>query len=237
MNIGRYEEMVPSAKPAFFLAQTTGSSDAALAEATTTFAQGPGAVGTLQVDTRLAALAKDQSSLAALNVGGLIRLVSAFALAMGTVTIAIFVFALMLQRRREYITLRALGMQPTAIRSLIAAEAGTAAVAGCAVGVPVGLLMAYYLVNVLRPLFVLNPPYLIPFASLVLVAASILLATAVTALAASSLAVPLPFADAGQRTRRQCRITQQSKRSGNKMFVDSAYAATGGLEHAAPRPV
>ena len=187
MNIGRYEEMVPSARPAFFLAQTTDSSDAALAEATTTFALGPGAGGTLQVDTRLAALAKDQSSLAALNVGGLIRLVSAFALAMGTVTIAIFVFALMLQRRREYITLRALGMQPTAIRSLIAAEAGTAAVAGCAVGVPVGLLMASYLVNVLRPLFVLNPPYLIPFASLVLVAASILLATAVTALAASSL--------------------------------------------------
>ena len=187
MNIERYEGMVASARPAFFLAQTTDGSDAALAEAVAAFARGPGAEGMLQVDTRLTALAKDQSSLAALNIGGLIRLVSAYALAMGTVTIAIFVFALLLQRRREYITLRALGMQPTAIRSLIAAEAGTAALAGCAIGVPVGLLMAYYLVNVLRPLFVLDPPYLVPFGSLGLVAASILAATAVTSLAASSL--------------------------------------------------
>lgn len=187
MNIGRYEEMAPSARPAFFLAQTAESSDAALAETIAAFAQGPGSDGTLQVDTRLTALAKDQSSLAALNIGGLIRLVSAFALAMGTGTIAIFVFALMLQRRREYITLRALGMQPAAIRSLIAAGAGTAALAGCAVGVPVGLLMAYYLVNVLRPLFVLNPPYLIPFASLVVVTAAMVAATVVTSLAASPL--------------------------------------------------
>ena len=47
--------------------------------------------------------------------------------------------------------------------------------------------MAYYLVNVLRPLFILDPPYLVPHASLGLVAASILTATAVTAMAASSL--------------------------------------------------
>ena len=187
MNLDLYEQMVPSARPAFFLAETEESSTTALAEAVAEFNRGPAAGGHLQVDTRLTALAQDQSSLAALNIGGLIRLVSAFALAMGTVTIAIFVFALMLQRRREYVTLRALGMPPRAIRSLIAAEAATAAVAGCAIGVPVGLIMAYYLVNVLRPLFILDPPYLVPHASLGLVAASILTATAVTAMAASSL--------------------------------------------------
>lgn len=187
MNLDLYEQMVPSARPDFFLASMEDDSEGALIRAVSAVNQGPGASGDLLVDTRLSALAKDQSSLAALNISGLVRLVSAFALAMAIVTIAIFVFALMLQRRREYVTLRALGMQPGAIRSLIAAEAATAAIAGCAIGVPVGLLMAYYLVNVLRPLFILDPPYLVPHASLGLVAASILAATAITAMAASSL--------------------------------------------------
>lgn len=187
MNRTLYEQMVPSVRPAFFLAATEQGTAEALTQSVAEFNRGPGSGGDLQIETRLTALAKDQSSLAALNIGGLVRLVSGFALAMGTVTIAIFVFALMLQRRREYVTLRALGMQPRAIRSLIAAEAATAAVAGCAIGVPVGLIMAYYLVSVLRPLFVLDPPYLVPHVSLVLVTGSVLAATAITAMTASSL--------------------------------------------------
>ena len=78
-------------------------------------------------------------------------------------------------------------MQPQAIRTLIGAEAGTAAVAGCFVGIPVGLVMAFYLINVLRPLFVLDPPYLIPLHSLSMVVGSVLVATALTSVAASSL--------------------------------------------------
>ena len=187
MNIGRYEGMVASTRPAFFFVQTTDRSDEALADVLTKINAGPGVGGMLQIDTRLTALAKDQSSLAALNIGGLLKLDAAYALAMGTVTIAIFVFGLMLQRRREYVTLRALGMEPAAIRSLIAAEAGTAAFAGCLVGVPVGLIMAYYLINVLRPLFVLDPPYLVPIGSLSMVTGSIMVAAALTSLAASSL--------------------------------------------------
>ena len=148
---------------------------------------GLGADGTLQIDTRLTALAKDQSSLAALNISGLLTLDSGYALVMGTVAIAIFVVGLLLQRRREYVTLRAQGMQPRAIRTLIGAEAGTAAVAGCSVGIPVGLVMAFYLINVLRPLFVLDPPYLVPLGSLSTVVGSVLAATVVTAVAASSL--------------------------------------------------
>jgi ABC-type antimicrobial peptide transport system permease subunit len=106
---------------------------------------------------------------------------------MGTVTIAIFVFGLLLQRRREYVTLRAQGMQPRTIRTLIGAEAGTAAVAGCSVGIPVGLVMAFYFINVLRPLFVVDPPFLIPLGSLSMVVGSVLVAAAVTSVAASSL--------------------------------------------------
>lgn len=187
MNVARYETTVASTAPAFFLAQTSDRSNDALEQAARALRNGPGANGELQIDTRLTALAKDQSSLAALNIGGLLKLDSAYSLAMGTVTIAIFVFGLLLQRRREYVTLRAQGMQPKAIRTLIGAEAGTAAVAGCCVGVPVGLVMAFYFINVLRPLFVLNPPYRVPLGSLSVVVGSVLVATAVTAVAASSL--------------------------------------------------
>jgi len=187
ITIARHEAMVPSVAPAFFLAQTTNRSDATLAHVETALRNGPGAGGALQIDTRRTALAKDQSSLAALNISGLLKLDSAYSLAMGTVTIAIFVFGLLLQRRREYVTLRAQGMLPKAIRTLIGAEAGTVAVAGSVVGVPVGLVMAFYLINVLRALFVLNPPYHVPVGSLSVVVGSVLAATAVTSVAASSL--------------------------------------------------
>ena len=185
INLSRYSEAEPTTDPAFFLARAVDQSEATLGQVLTALHSSTG--GTVQIDTRLTALAKDQSSLAALNIGGLLRLDQGYSLAMGAVTIAIFVFGLLLQRRREYVTLRALGMQPTAIRTLIGAEAGTAAIAGCVVGVPVGLVMAFYLINVLRPLFVLNPPYLVPPGSLGVVLASVLIAAAVAAVAASAL--------------------------------------------------
>jgi putative ABC transport system permease protein len=186
MNIDRHEEMVESTVPAFFLASTSDGSDAALEEVAIALQNGPGAGDALQIDTRLSALAKDQSSLAALNIDGLLTLDSGYSLAMGTVTVAIFVFGLLLQRRREYVTLRAQGMQPRSIRTLIGAEAGTAAIAGICVGLIVGLIMAFYFINVLRPLFVLDPPYSVPLDSMVTVAGSVLVAAFVTSVVASS---------------------------------------------------
>ncbi len=75
-------------------------------------------------------LARDQSSLAALSIAGLVLLDKTFALVMAAVAIGIFVFGLLLQRRREYITMRAQGLAPRALRMLIALEAGTVAVGG-----------------------------------------------------------------------------------------------------------
>ena len=185
INLSRHLTAIPATQPAFFLARTTDQTDATLAQVTAALHAGAGEA--IQIDTRQTALAKDQSSLAALNIDGLLRLDQGYALAMGAVTVALFVFGLLLQRRREYVTLRALGMQPAAIRALIGAEAGTAAIAGCAIGIPVGLVMAYYLINVLRPLFVLNPPYLVAPGPLALVLASVLVAAAGAAWAASAL--------------------------------------------------
>ena len=187
MNIAHHEAMLPSTTPDFFLAETTDDTAATLNKVVTELRTGQVADQRLHIESRVTALATDQSSLAALNIRGLLDLDSAYALAMGTVTVAIFVFGLLLQRRREYVTLRAQGLQPRSIRLLIGAEAGTAAVAGCLAGIVIGLVMAVYLIGVLRPLFVLAPPYEVPLGAISAIVASVLLATAITAVAASSL--------------------------------------------------
>ena len=218
MNLSRVMQAVPSAEPVFFLARTTDLTDATLSLATTAIHAAAGQ--TVRIDTRLTALAKDQFSLAALNVDGLLRLDSGFSLAMGAVTVAIFVFGLLLQRRREYVTLRALGMQPAAIRTEIAAEAETAAMAGYAVGVPVGLVMASYLTRVLRPLFVLNPPFLVDIGSIGLVLASVLAAAVLPTFAASALVadqVCHVSRHSAQRSNRSFRVTNRLHFSSQKL--------------------
>ena len=187
MSIAEHTTHVPRKAPDFFLAAATTNDDRGLQRALSSLHNGPGAAGTLQIDSRSTTLARDQSSLAALNIAGLIELDSTFALSMAVVTIAIFVFGLLLQRRREYITLRAQGLSPRTIRLLIAAEAGTVTIGGTIAGLLVGTAMSYYFVIVLRPLFVLAPTYAL---SIPAVATPILLvftATVVSSFAASRL--------------------------------------------------
>ncbi len=111
VNIKRQMQLIPSTNTTFFLAQTTDPSDATLDRVVAELQEGPGTADALQIDTRATALDKDQSSLAALNIRGLLTLDSAYALAMAATAITIFVFGLLLQRRREYVTLRAQGMR------------------------------------------------------------------------------------------------------------------------------
>jgi ABC-type antimicrobial peptide transport system permease subunit len=132
-------------------------------------------------------LSRDQSSLAALNIAGLAGLDSTFALAMAVVAVAIFVFGLLLQRRREYVTLRAQGLEARTIGTLIAAEASTVAIGGAIVGLLVGTGMGLYFVSILRPLFVLSPTYSLPLAVAAVPVALVAVATIVASIAASRL--------------------------------------------------
>ena len=166
INIDLHTRTVPTKAPDFFLASHNGASDAVLRQAVAELAAGPAATDTIQIDTRATTLDRDQSSLAALNIAGLVDLDSGFSLAMATVAIAIFVFGLLLQRRREYVTLRAQGLDRRTIRLLITAEAATAAVTGSIAGLVIGPAMGYYLVAVLRPLFVLDPAYVLPLGAI-----------------------------------------------------------------------
>jgi putative ABC transport system permease protein len=186
MNIADHEASVPGKNPDFYLAATDDDTTATLDQAVTDLRTGP-AAGQLHIDTRTTTLDRDQSSLAALNIAGLVDLDSRFALAMVAIAITIFVFGLLLQRRREYVTLRALGLEPRAVRTLIAAEAGTVAAAGALAGIIIGAVMGSYFVAVLRPLFVLDPDYRLPFATIITLLALVALTTIVTTLLASRL--------------------------------------------------
>jgi putative ABC transport system permease protein len=187
MNITEHTTQVPSKPPDFFLAATSTRDSDGLDSALSSLQSGPASVGDVRLDSRLTTLARDQSSLAALNIAGLVDLDSTFALGMVVVTIAIFVFGLLLQRRREYITLRAQGLEPRTIRFLITAEAALVAVSGAVTGVVVGAVMGFYFVTVLRPLFVLTPNYAIPVGATAIPVGLALLATILTSLAGSRL--------------------------------------------------
>jgi ABC-type antimicrobial peptide transport system permease subunit len=112
---------------------------------------------------------------------------SAYALAMAAAAITIFVFGLLLQRRREYVTLRALGMRIGQIRALIVTEVVGVVVLGAGVGLLVGAAMAYFLVAVLRPLFVLRPVVVNPASDILVLTALVLAVSVVASLAATTL--------------------------------------------------
>jgi putative ABC transport system permease protein len=192
VNIKRQMQLIPSTNATFFLANTTDPTDATLDRVATGLREGPAAADALQIDTRATTLDKDQSSLAALNIRGLLTLDSAYALAMAAIAITIFVFGLLLQRRREYVTLRAQGMRIGRIRSLIITESVGVVVVGAVVGVLVGAVMAYFLVNVLQPLFILRPEVVIPRADIGVLAGLVLAVSVAASLAATTLIRRLP---------------------------------------------
>lgn len=187
MSIREHTLMVPSKAPDFFLAAAVSDDDAGLQRALASVQQGPAANDHLQIDTRATLLARDQSSIAALNVAGLAALDSTFALAMAVVAIAVFVFGLLLQRRREYVTLRAQGLEARTVGALIVAEASTVAIAGTVSGLLVGAGMGVYFVAILRPLFVLNPAYTLPLASAATPVLLVVAATLIASIAAARI--------------------------------------------------
>jgi len=195
VNLRTQMALIPATDTTFFLAQTTDRSDETLDKAVATLRNGPGSSDALQIDTRATTLDKDQSSLVALNIRGLLTLDSAYALAMAATAISIFVFGLLLQRRREYVTLRAQGMGIGRIRALIVVEVIGVVVLGAGLGLLVGTAMAYFLVAVLRPLFVLRPVVVTPVSDMVVLAALVLAVSLIASLAATTLIRRLPPAE------------------------------------------
>ncbi len=169
----------------FWLLRTTAADDQTLAAVATRLRALPDG-NTLLVQTSREAFNQDQSTLAALNVAGLGGIETIFTALMSATAAAIFVTATLVGRRKEYVTLRALGMAAADLRRLLAAEAGLLAVCGLAIGAIVGAAMATLFVQILAPLFVI-PPTLPELAGggLLLLAAVVLAGTAGATVAGS----------------------------------------------------
>jgi putative ABC transport system permease protein len=157
VNLHYYEAATGLRRADFFLARVSDQSHAGLARAITALRSGPGKNEPLNIESRETALDKDQSSLTALNVHGLSTLNWLYTLLTGAASLAIFVFGLMLQRHKEYATLRALGLGTLELGVLVCGEAALVALCGLGAGVLVGTAMGYLSVHILRALFILDP--------------------------------------------------------------------------------
>ncbi len=181
-NISYYMKQTGLNRVDFFLAHTTNPSSSGLRTAVAALQAGPGTADRLSVDTTRTTLNREQSSLTALNVRGLVDLDLFFTFLTSAAVIAIFVFGLLLQRRREYVTLRAQGMDARSLQGLVFGETGFVGAIGVVAGAAAGTAMGLLLVEVLKPLFILAPAVSVPWtrgaALLAVVVAATLVATA-----------------------------------------------------------
>lgn len=186
-NIASYQAAIGVERVDFFIVRTADHGRAALTRAEAALRSGPGRGDPLQIDTTETTFDKDQSSLTALNVRGLLSVDSFYTLLMAAAGIGIFVFGLMLHRRREYVTLRAQGMQTRELRALVLGESAFVALWGLLTGVAIGVGMAYLLVHVLRPLFVLRPVVVFPATDMAVLIGLAVAATLTSALVATGM--------------------------------------------------
>ncbi|MDP9185075.1 MAG: ABC transporter permease, partial [Actinomycetota bacterium] len=92
LNLDRYREVTGVRPVDFFLASVDDHNAGGLARAVGSLQAGPGRTTPIQISSTETTFAKDQSSLTAVNVNGLVRLNTFYALVMSGVAIAIFVF-------------------------------------------------------------------------------------------------------------------------------------------------
>ncbi len=187
VNLGFYERATGVNTTDFFLLRSDDPGHGGLSRALASLRSGLARTDQLHINTTETTIAKDQSSLTALNIHDLLSLDSFFTLLMAAARVGIFVFGLLLQRRREYVTLSAQGMATREIRILVVGESVVVVACGVVAGVVVGVGMAALLVHVLRPLFVLHPIFTPAVRNIALLAGLALVATVAGALAATAL--------------------------------------------------
>lgn len=186
-DLGYYTRTTGTANVDYFLARSADRRPSGLSRAVAHLSAGPGRRDRLNIETTRTATDKDQSSLTAVNVRGLVGLDRFFALMMAVAGLAILVFGLLLQRRREYVALRAQGLSIREIYALVLGEIAPVAVYGLASGLLVGVATGWLLVRVLRPLFILDPGPTVTAADLASIAALTFGAALASSLAATMM--------------------------------------------------
>jgi len=187
VNLSAYQSATGITRIDFFLAHASDGGPGGLKRATAALRAGPASRDALVIESSVGALNKDQSSLTAVNVNGLVDLNWFFTMMMSAAGIATFVFGLMLQRRREYVTLRAQGMRTREVGALVLGEAAVVAVVGLVSGLLVGLGMATLMIRILRPLFTLDPVLVFPVGRVAVLGLMPLAAAIVAGLVATAM--------------------------------------------------
>ena len=110
-NLAFYQSATGVTTVSAFLVRTSDSSPSAVGRVSDLIKAGPGRRAPLLVETTVTAFNRDQSSLTAVNLRGLGGLQAGYTALISAAAIGIFVFGLLLQRRKEYVTIRALGIR------------------------------------------------------------------------------------------------------------------------------
>jgi putative ABC transport system permease protein len=150
------------APPDFYLVRAGSGHSPASVAARIRAAARPSAEWTVVTVTD--AVAKEQSTLATLNLRGLGRIETTGTIVIATLAMAVLGAFLVLERRREYAVMRSLGATTAQIVTPAAVEGAVTVAVSIALGVPIGVGMTVISTRVLKPLFTLSPP-LISFAA------------------------------------------------------------------------
>jgi putative ABC transport system permease protein len=130
-----------------------------------------------------------QRGLTALNLAGLGRIEALGAALISAVGVAVLGAFLILERRREFAILRAVGAQTSQILTGPAQEGVLVVLGSLLIGVPVGLGLALIAVRVLDLLFALPPPILtVPAGPLTVFILSVVMTSALAMAAALAAA-------------------------------------------------
>jgi hypothetical protein len=156
-NLAYYQTATRAPQVSTFFVRSGDSSPAGVAHVADLLKAGPGRATPILVETTATAINRDASSLTAVNLRGLGGLEVAYAAIMSAAGIAIFVFGLLFQRRKEYVTMRALGIRVSQLRALVLGEAGVVTMLSLVVGGAVGAAMALMFVQILAPIFTIPP--------------------------------------------------------------------------------
>jgi putative ABC transport system permease protein len=174
-NASLYRQITGSTRADFFLLKTSDGSTTAVTQLAQVLRARAGSSNPILVETTATAINRDASSLTAINMRGLGSLELLFAVIMSAIGIALFVFGLLLQRQKEYVTMRALGMRIEQLRGLVLGEATVVAAFSLVIGGLVGAAMAALFLQVLSPLFTVQPSGLtVPVGQLALLATLVL---------------------------------------------------------------
>ncbi len=189
VNRSTYRSATALERVDFFLARTPDRTPSGTAAIASRITRTVGDRNPLRVVTASAYLNKDQSSLTAVNVRGLVEMGMGFAFAIGIASILMVVFLQLFERRREYVALRAFGMSTSSLVVLMLGESFLIIVVALAGGMAIGLVMARVFVIVLRPIFLVTPQFCVPICFLIELSAGLVLATVAFAVAATALVI------------------------------------------------